>query len=40
MEILDRSGHWPFTDDPERTERLVLDCLSTVVGAAHRTTAG
>jgi pimeloyl-ACP methyl ester carboxylesterase len=40
VEILDSSGHWPFMDDPERTERLVLEFLSTVVGAARRTTAG
>jgi pimeloyl-ACP methyl ester carboxylesterase len=40
VEVLDGSGHWPFMDDPERTERLVLEFLSTVVGAARRTTAG
>ena len=40
VEILDSSGHWPFADDPERTERLVLEFLSTVVGANRRTTAG
>jgi pimeloyl-ACP methyl ester carboxylesterase len=40
VEILDGSGHWPFMDDPERTERLVLEFLSTVVGANRRTTAG
>jgi pimeloyl-ACP methyl ester carboxylesterase len=36
VEILDSSGHWPFMDDPERTERLVLEFLSKVVGAARR----
>jgi pimeloyl-ACP methyl ester carboxylesterase len=40
VEILDDSGHWPFMDDPERTERLVLEFLNTVVGAARPTTAG
>jgi pimeloyl-ACP methyl ester carboxylesterase len=32
IEILDDSGHWPFIDDPERTERLVLEFLGEVVG--------
>jgi pimeloyl-ACP methyl ester carboxylesterase len=32
VEILDGSGHWPFMDDPERTERLVLEFLGKVVG--------
>jgi pimeloyl-ACP methyl ester carboxylesterase len=32
VEILDSSGHWPFIDDPERTERLVLEFLGEVVG--------
>jgi pimeloyl-ACP methyl ester carboxylesterase len=32
VEILDSSGHWPFMDDPERTERLVLEFLGEVVG--------
>jgi pimeloyl-ACP methyl ester carboxylesterase len=40
VEILDSSGHWPFADDPERTEQLVLEFLNIVVGADRRTTAG
>lgn len=32
VEILDGSGHWPFMDDPERTEQLVVEFLGTVVG--------
>jgi pimeloyl-ACP methyl ester carboxylesterase len=32
VEILDSSGHWPFADDPERTEQLVLGFLGEVVG--------
>jgi pimeloyl-ACP methyl ester carboxylesterase len=32
VEVLDGSGHWPFADDPERTERLVLEFLGEVVG--------
>lgn len=36
VEILDSSGHWPFMDDPERTERLVLEFLSKVLGADRR----
>jgi hypothetical protein len=32
VEVLDDSGHWPFIDDPERTERLVLEFLGEVVG--------
>jgi len=32
VEVLDGSGHWPFADDPERTERLVLQFLGEVVG--------
>jgi hypothetical protein len=32
VEVLDGSGHWPFADDPERTERLVLRFLGEVVG--------
>jgi pimeloyl-ACP methyl ester carboxylesterase len=32
VEVLDSSGHWPFIDDPETTERLVLEFLGEVVG--------
>jgi pimeloyl-ACP methyl ester carboxylesterase len=32
VQVLDGSGHWPFIDDPERTERLVLEFLGEVVG--------
>jgi pimeloyl-ACP methyl ester carboxylesterase len=32
VEVLDGSGHWPFIDDPECTERLVLQFLGEVVG--------
>jgi pimeloyl-ACP methyl ester carboxylesterase len=31
VQILDGSGHWPFADDPERTERLVLQFLGEVI---------
>jgi pimeloyl-ACP methyl ester carboxylesterase len=40
VEVLDGSGHWPFADDPQRTERLVLSFLSEVVGAASSPPAG
>jgi hypothetical protein len=32
VQVLDGSGHWPFADDPERTERLVLQFLGEVIG--------
>jgi pimeloyl-ACP methyl ester carboxylesterase len=40
VEILDSSGHWPFMDDPERTERLVLEFLSKIVGGRPPPAAG
>jgi hypothetical protein len=33
IEVLDGSGHWPFIDDPERTERLVLELLGEAVSS-------
>jgi pimeloyl-ACP methyl ester carboxylesterase len=33
IEVLDGSGHWPFIDDPERTERLVLEFLGEAVSS-------
>jgi pimeloyl-ACP methyl ester carboxylesterase len=36
VEVLDDSGHWPFIDDSERTERLVLQFLGEVVSGRPR----
>lgn len=33
VEILDGSGHWPFADDPEGVERVVLPFLREQIGA-------
>jgi pimeloyl-ACP methyl ester carboxylesterase len=31
--VLDRSGHWPFADDPKRVVELVLSFLQRQMGA-------